>query len=190
MVDERRHVAVKLAGEQNRLRRKSAEVGALIEGSMEFHRSQLAVLEVRIEEMIRRNAARRARDELLRSVPGVGAVTSSVLIAHLPELGVLDGRRIASLAGLAPFNRDSGRMRGRRSVWGGRATVRAALYMAALSAIRFNPTIRRFYERLVEKGKAKKKAITAAMRKLLTIMNGIIASGEPWTANPRRTREN
>ena len=87
MVDERRHVAVKLAGEQNRLRRKSAEVGALIEGSMEFHRSQLAVLEVRIEEMIRRNAARRARDELLRSVPGVGAVTSSVLIAHLPELG-------------------------------------------------------------------------------------------------------
>ena len=186
MVDERRHVAAKLAAEKNRIRRRSPEVGALIEGSMEFHRAQIEGLEATIGEMTRSDPVRRMRDDLLRSVPGVGAVTSSVLIAHLPELGRLDRRRIASLAGLAPLNRDSGRMRGRRSVWGGRAAVRSALYMAALAAIRSNPAIRRFYERLVENGKAKKTAITAAMRKLLLILNSIVASGEPWTENPRR----
>lgn len=188
LVDERRRVAVQLAGEKNRVRRKSSRVAAIIEGSMAYRRLQIEGIEGDIEEMIRGSRARRVRDALLRSVPGVGAVTSSVLIAHLPELGRLDGKRIAALVGVAPLNRDSGRMRGRRSVWGGRAAVRSALYMAALSAIRSNPTIRRFYERLVERGKPRKTALTAAMRKLLTILNAILARGEPWRENMRRPR--
>ena len=147
---------------------------------------QLEHLDGAIDEVVRRDPERRARDELLQSVPGVGAVTASVLIAELPELGRLDRRRIAALAGVAPFNRDSGRMRGRRSVWGGRAAVRSALYMAALAAIRFNPAIKSFYRRLVDNGKPPKTAITAAMRKLLVILNAVVRSGNSWSPHTQR----
>ena len=113
-------------------------------------------------------------------MPGIGDIVSRTLIADLPELGRLDRKQIAALVGVAPLNRDSGKMRGRRTTWGGRAKVRSALYMAALVASRHNPVLTAFYQRLVSAGKAKKVAITAVMRKLLTILNAIIRDRRPW----------
>jgi transposase len=120
--------------------------------------------------------------ELLRSVPGIGTVTVSTLIGLLPELGRLDRRAVAALVGVAPFARDSGLMKGRRTIWGGRRQVRAVLYMAALVAVRHNPRLHAFYRRLVAAGKAKKLALTAAMRKLLVILNAILRDLQPWRA--------
>lgn len=122
----------------------------------------------------------RAKEDLLRSVPGIGPVSSSTLLAGLPELGTLNRRQIAALVGVAPFNRDSGRLRGKRTVWGGRARVRAALYMATLVATRFNPLIRAFYRRLCAAGKPKKVALTACIRKLLVILNAMLKHGTHW----------
>jgi len=122
------------------------------------------------------------KDKLLQSVPGVGNGLSTCLIARLPELGFLDRQKIAALVGVAPLNRDSGKFHGKRRIWGGRSRVRAALYMAALSAIRCNPTIRPLYLRLLEKGKSKKTAITACMRKLITILNAIMRDHICWHA--------
>jgi transposase len=122
----------------------------------------------------------REREDQLRSVPGVGPVVATTLVAELPELGQLDRKRIAALVGLAPLARDSGTLRGKRLVWGGRGRVCAALYMAALVATRFNPTIRAFYERLLKAGKAKKLALTACMHKLLLLLNAIVRSKTAW----------
>ncbi len=122
----------------------------------------------------------RERDALLRSVPGVGPVLATTLLAELPQLGALTRHQVAALAGVAPLNRDSGTRRGIRTVWGGRARVRGALYMAALVATRYNPVIRAFYERLCAAGKPKKVALTACMRKLLTILNALLAHSTPW----------
>ena len=115
-------------------------------------------------------------------MPGVGTVTVSTLIGLLPELGNLSGKAIASLVGVAPFARDSGLMKGRRTIWGGRHQVRAVLYMAAVVAVRHHPALRTFYERLVAAGKPKKLALTAAMRKLVVILNALIREGQPWRA--------
>ena len=117
-------------------------------------------------------------------MPGVGRVTSATLLVQLPELGTLGRKQIAALVGVAPMNRDSGTFRGKRTIWGGRAPVRAVLYMATLAATRANPTIRRFYERLCASGKAKKVALTACMRKLLTILNAMVRSKTPWQVLP------
>jgi transposase len=141
---------------------------------------ELAELDRDVGDGIRGTPAWRERDQLLRSVPGIGDVVSRTLIADLPELGSLDRKQIAALVGVAPLNRDSGKMRGRRTIWGGRAKVRSALYMAALVASRHNPVLAVFYQRLVSAGKAKKLAITAVMRKLLTILNAIIRDQRPW----------
>ena len=123
----------------------------------------------------------RENDALLRSVPGVGPVLSRTLLAELPELGTLSRKRLAALVGVAPLKRDSGAFRGKkRAVWGGRASVRATLYMGALVAARHNPAIRRFYERLVATGKPKKVALVACMRKLLTILNAVLKHRTPW----------
>jgi transposase len=122
----------------------------------------------------------REKDELLRSVPGVGPVLTSTLLANLPGLGTLTSKQIAALVGVAPLNRDSGTLRGRRTVWGGRAQVRAVLYMSAIVAARFNPVIRAFYRRLCAVGKAKKVALTACMRKLLTILNAMLKHRTSW----------
>ena len=122
----------------------------------------------------------RQKDDLLRSVPGVGEQVSVSLLAYLPELGALDRKQIAALVGVAPINRDSGTMRGRRTVWGGRSRVRATLYMGTLVATRYNPVIRVFYQRLLAAGKAKKVALVACMRKLLTILNSMVKSGRHW----------
>ena len=127
----------------------------------------------------------REKDDLLRSVPGVGEQISLSLLAYLPELGTLGRKQIAALVGVAPFNRDSGPRRRKRSVWGERARVRAALYMGALTASRFNPVIRDFYHRLLAAGKPKKLALTACMRKLLTILNAMVKSGQHWTHQVR-----
>ena len=122
----------------------------------------------------------REKDDLLRTVPGVGELLSLTLLAHLPELGSLDRRQIAALVGVAPFNRDSGTLRGKRTVWGGRSRVRAVLYMIPLSATRYNPVIRDFYQRLLSAGKSKKVALVACMRKLLVILNSMLKHGSPW----------
>jgi transposase len=124
----------------------------------------------------------RAHEDLLRSVPGIGPTTARTFIAELPELGRLDRRAIAALVGVAPFNCDSGRHRGQRHIWGGRASVRAVLYMAALSAIRHNPTLRVLYRRLVDHGTPAKVALVAVMRKLLTIVNAMMKHQVKWNA--------
>ena len=123
------------------------------------------------------------KDDLLRSVPGVEEQLSLTLLAYLPVLGTLDRKQVATLVGVAPINRDSGTMRGQRSVWGGRARVRGVLYMGSLVASRRNPVIREFYQRLLAAGKSKKVALTVCMRKLLVILNGMVKSGQHWNPN-------
>jgi len=133
--------------------------------------------------LLRRTPAWRARDDLLRSVPGVGPIVSNTLVADLPELGQLSRREIAKLVGVAPLSRESGTPRGRRFVQGGRTQVRAVLYMGALVASQHSPRIRAFYRRLVAQGKPKKVALVACMRKLLTMLNAMARTGEPWSAS-------
>lgn len=133
-----------------------------------------------LQRVLKTSPAWRERDDLLRSVPGVGPVLSLTLLAQLPELGQLNRREIAKLVGVAPFNRDSGQWRGSRHIWGGRATVRAPLFMATLCAIRINPTLKSFYRRLIAAGKAPKVAITACMRQLITILNLMVKTRTSW----------
>lgn len=130
--------------------------------------------------MLKTSPLWREYDAILQSTPGVGPVLSRTLISQLPELGDLNRKEIAALVGVAPFNRDSGTWRGRRTIWGGRATVRAVLYMSTLVATRYNPVIREFYERLLAAGKVKKVALIACMRKLLTILNAMIKNQQRW----------
>ena len=133
-----------------------------------------------LRQTLRRSPVWREKDDLLRTVPGVGEQVSLTLLAYLPELGTLDRRQIAALVGVAPFNGDSGTRRGKRSVWGGRARVRATLYMAAMVASRHNPVIRDFYQKLLAAGKPKRVALVACMRKLLVILNSMLKHGCPW----------
>ena len=133
-----------------------------------------------LRQTLRQSPVWRENDDLLRSVPGVGEQLSLTLLAHLPELGTLDRRQISALVGVAPFNRDSGALRGKRTVWGGRARVRAALYIGALVGSRYNPVIRDFYQRLLAAGKPKKLALTACMRKLLVILNAMLKHRSSW----------
>jgi transposase len=141
---------------------------------------RLSEFDDELGELIRHTPLWRERDELLRSVPGVGKVLSSTLLAQLPELGMLNRKQIAALAGLAPFNRDSGNMRGSRCIWGGRAQVRRVLYMATVAGVRSNPTIRTFYLRLRTNGKHAKPALTACMRKFLVILNAMLHNKTRW----------
>ncbi len=178
----RRHqVMTMLVSEKNRL--SSAATLAVrphIEAHMAWLERELDDLDKSLRQTLRQSPVWREKDNLLRSVPGVGEQLSLTLVAYLPELGTLDRRQIAALVGVAPFNRDSGTLRGKRIVWGGRARVRAALYMGALVASRFNPVIRDFYQRLLAAGKPKKLALTACMRKLLVILNSMLKHGSPW----------
>jgi transposase len=154
-------------------------------------RTHIRWLERRIAEVnddltgsIQRSPIWRVQEDLLQSVPGIGPTTARTLLAELPELGQLDRRRIAALVGVAPFNRDSGRWRGQRTIWGGRASVRSTLYMAALVASRHNPPLRAFYQRLRQAGKAPKVALVALMRKLLTILNAMVRHQQRWKPIP------
>jgi transposase len=171
----RRQQLVKIrAAENNRLEKASTPyVISSLNKIIELLDSEIKKIDQIIEQTIRQNPAWSAKEESLRQVKGVGPATACQLLATLPELGQLNRRQIASLAGLAPINRDSGQFRGIRMICGGRSAVRKALYMATLSATIYNPTIRKFYNRLLDKGKPKKLALTACMRKLLIILNSI-----------------
>lgn len=180
LVARRKQVVVMLTSERHRLVSARPHVREDIEAHVAWLEDRLDRLDDDLKRFVRESPLWRAKEDLLRGVPGVGPTTTFSLLAELPELGQLDRKQIAALVGVAPFNRDSGTMRGQRRVWGGRASVRAALYMATLVATRFNPVIRSFYQRLCEAGKPKKVALTACMRKLLTILNAMLSHGAPW----------
>jgi len=173
-----------ITAETNRLRGVPTALRRRIEAHIAWLKQELADTDRELKDMIEKDPIWREKDSLLQSTPGVGPTLSATLIAQLPELGILDRRQIAALVGVAPLNRDSGMMHGRRTVWGGRANVRAMLYMATLVATRFNPVIRDFYLRLCAAGKAKKLALTACMRKLLTILNAMLKHHVPWSYSP------
>jgi transposase len=180
LLARRRQLIAMRTAERQRLGTALAAVRPRIEAHLAWLDQELADLDDDLGRRLRESPLWREREDLLRSVPGVGPVVATTLVAELPELGRLDGKRIAALVGLAPLARDSGTLRGKRLVWGGRGRVRAALYMAALVATRHNPAIRAFYERLVKAGKAKKVALTACMHKLLLILNAIVRTKTPW----------
>ena len=182
LVARRHQVMAMLVSEKNRLHSATtAAVRPSIQDHISWLERALDDLDEGLRQTLRQSPVWREKDDLLRSVPGVGEQLSLTLLAYLPELGTLDRRQIAALVGVAPFNRDSGTLRGKRAVWGGRARVRAALYMGALVATRFNPVIRDFYQRLLAAGKPKKLALTACMRKLLVILNSMLKHGSPWS---------
>jgi transposase len=150
-------------------------------------KKQLAALDEDLTHQIQATPIWREQEDLLRSVPGIGPVVSRTLLAELPELGTLTHKQIAALVGVAPLNRDSGTLRGRRTTWGGRAVVRAALYMSTLVATKHNPVIKVFYQRLRAAGKAPKVALVACMRKLVTILNAIVKHRTPWRLAAQNT---
>ena len=181
LIARRRQVVEMIGMETNRFRQaRNSRVQRTIRATLKTLEAQLAELDREINDTVRGSPIWRAADDLLTSVPGVGDVTSRTLIADLPELGQLDRRRIAALVGVAPVNRDSGQMRGRRTIAGGRADVRSALYMATLSATRWNPVISRHYKSLVERGRPKKVALVACMRRMLGILNAILRTKTSW----------
>lgn len=157
-------------------------VGKRIEAHLRWLRKELTRANEDLARTVRESPVWREKDDLLRSVPGVGPTLSATLLAELPELAHLDRRQLAALVGVAPLNRDSGTLGGIRTVWGGRSGVRTTLYMATLSATRHNPAIREFYARLCAKGKPKKVALTACMRKLLAILGAVLRNRTPWDA--------
>lgn len=184
LLGRRRQLLEMLQAERNRLGqvfgRGHGAVRKSLKAHLAFLERQLTTTEADLAGRIRATPAWRARDDLLRTVPGIGPIVSSTLVAALPELGRLSRRAIAKLVGVAPLARDSGTWRGQHFIQGGRAVVRTALYMAALVGARRNPTLRTFYLRLVASGKPKKVALTACMRKLLTIVNTMVRTGTPW----------
>lgn len=182
IVSRRRQLIGMLVAEKNRFRSARGKVRQHIQEHIAWLEKDLANIDSELKQKVQESPVWQEKDKLLRSVPGIGRVLSATLLAKLPELGTLNRREIAALVGVAPLNRDSGTFRGKRTVWGGRAPVRATLYMAALVSTRHNPVIKRFYQRLCAAGKAKKVALTACMRKLLTILNAMIKGHVPWNA--------
>lgn len=190
LVSRRRQLQEMLIAEQHRL--VSAAVQNAPESLREqlgehidWLRRQLADIDDELHRQLRESPVWREREDLLRSIPGIGPATAAMLLSHVPELGGIDRKGIAKLVGVAPLNHDSGTLRGRRQIWGGRAAVRATLYMAALVATRCNPQIRAFYARLCAAGKPKKVALVACMRKLLLVCNSVLRSATPWrTVSP------
>ncbi|MFZ1061514.1 MAG: IS110 family transposase [Candidatus Rokuibacteriota bacterium] len=181
LVARRRQLIEMLGAERNRHQQaRDPQLQRRIATHVRWLTKALAVLDTDLDDTIRSSPIWRERDNLLQSVPGIGDVTAYTLLADLPELGRLDRRKIAALVGVAPLNRDSGHWRGRRTIAGGRPAVRSVLYMATLTAVRFNPVIAHFYQRLTAAGRPKKVALTAAMRKLLTILNAMLRDQRPW----------
>ena len=183
LIARRRQIVVMMTAERNRRSRlTSRRMVKSVDRLLLALQKELSALEQELDDTIRGTPAWREAEDLLKSVPGIGDITARSLIADLPELGSLDRRKIAALVGLAPFNRDSGSLRGKRTIRGGRRHIRATLYMAALVASRNNPVLSRFYQRLLKAGKPKKLALVAVMRKLLTILNAIMRDRTPWLA--------
>lgn len=181
LVARRRQIVEMIGTESNRRRQvRDKRLAKRIDAHLAWLQRELNHIETDLGTAIRATPAWREKEDLMTAVPGVGPTTARTLLADLPELGSLDRRRIAALVGVAPINRDSGAMRGRRMIAGGRANVRKVLYMATLTAIRRNPPIKALYDRLVQAGRPKKLAITACMRKLITILNAIIRDRSQW----------
>jgi transposase len=180
LLARRRQLIAMRTAEQNRLENAPRRLRADIEAHIAWLNQRVATLDADLDTTLRASPVWRERETLYRSVPGMGPVCARTLMLDLPELGTLSRQRLAALVGVAPFNRDSGTLRGTRTTWGGRAHVRATLYMSTLVAVRYNPVLKRFYERLCTAGKAKKVALMACMRKLLTILNAMVKHHKPW----------
>jgi transposase len=182
LVTRRRQLLAMLGAEQRRLpQAPTATVRRDVQAHIRWLERRVRDVDDDLTRAVQDSPVWRVQDDLLQSVPGIGPTTARTLLASLPELGHLDRRAIAALVGVAPFNRDSGQWRGQRTIWGGRAAVRAALYMAALVAARHNPVLRPFYQRLRHAGKAPKVALVAVMRKLLTMLNAMLRHQQPWS---------
>jgi len=180
LLSRRRQILQMLTAEKNRLQAAPVWTRKDIQKHIAWLQKELDQFNQDLDRMVKESPIWRAKDEILQSVKGVGPVLSVTLISQLPELGTLKGKKIAALVGVAPLNRDSGKFRGRRTIWGGRADVRSVLLMATRIAIRFNPVIRAFFERLKKAGKIRKVAETACMRKLLTILNAMMKNNTRW----------
>ena len=181
-IARRRQLVRMLTEEKNRLQIASSWTKPDIEVHIEWLTHCINKAGKDISALIKKTPLWKEKEDLLRTFKGIGPVNAGTLLARLPEMGRLDSKRISALVGLAPINRDSGKYRGRRTIFGGRADVRAALYMASLSAVRYNPVIRAFYERLIHAGKLPKVALTACMHKILIILNAMVRTNTPWCA--------
>ena len=180
LLARRRQILSMLVSENNRLQVAPTPLHKRIRAHIQWLRKELSRADSDLDRAIDASPTFRENEALLKSVPGVGPVLARTLLAELPELGTITHKRLCALVGVAPFNRDSGTVRGKREVWGGRAPVRAALYMGALVATRHNPQIKEFYGRLLEAGKPKKVALVACMRKLLSILNALMRDQAIW----------
>jgi len=181
LVGRRRQLVTMISSERNRRRTSPPDLREQIDEHLGWLQQRVGELDRELARLIRSNDAWHQRSDLLQSAPGVGLTFTATVMACLPELGQLADPEIAALVGVAPLNHDSGKLRGQRGIWGGRAQVRAVLYMPALVATRCSPVIRSFYERLLTAGKPKKLALTACMRKLLTILNAMLRHGTTWS---------
>lgn len=182
LLSRRRQILQMLTAEKNRLHSAAAWTRKDIQVHIQWLEKSLDKFNKDLDRMVKKSPIWRAKDKILRSATGVGPVLSLTLMSQLPELGTLNRKKIAALVGVAPLNRDSGKFRGRRTIWGGRSVIRPVLLMATRVAIRFNPVIRAFYERLEKAGKKRKVAETACMRKLLTILNAMMKNRTCWQA--------
>jgi transposase len=180
VLTRRRQLVDMMTAESNRYAQAPGKIAKQIAKHLSWLNKRLEEADDDLNDAIRRSPLWQAKAHLMMSIPGVGRVTATTLLAALPELGQLSRREISALVGVCPFNRDSGGHRGRRVIWGGRASVRTVLYMAALAASRHNPMIKAFYQKLLAAGKMKKVALVACMRKLLVILNAMVKSNTPW----------
>lgn len=179
-LERRSQLVAMLTAEKNRQAQALPSVRPLIAEHITWLEQALERLHQELDQALQASPLWRTREQLLRSVPGVGPILALTLLADLPELGMLTHKQLAALVGVAPLNRDSGFTRGQRLIWGGRARVRAALYMSTLSAVRYNPVLRAFWLRLRERGKPKKVALVACMHKLLTLLNAMLKQQTSW----------
>jgi transposase len=186
LVTRRRQLVEMLTAERNRLGTAPERVRPHLREHVRWLEQALSAVDRDLAALIRASPVWRTREALLRSVPGVGPVLATTVLAELPELGQLGRHAVAALVGVAPLNHDSGTLRGRRAIWGGRAHVRAVLYMATVAAVRYNPVVAAFYHRLRAAGKPAKVALTACMRKLLVILNAVVRHGTPWAPAPHQ----
>lgn len=181
LLARRRQLVELRTAESNRLGQAgSPRIKASIRAVLSTIEKQIAAIDDDLDDRIKRSPVWKAKEDLLTSVPGIGLITARTILACLPELGTVSRQSIAALVGVAPINRDSGTMRGKRTTWGGRKVVRSALYMAALVATRYNPILKAHYARLLAAGKAKKAALVAVLRKLLVTLNAILRTQTPW----------
>jgi transposase len=180
LLTRRRQLVEMMTAERNRLKSAPTVTAERITKHIDWLQSELVEVDQELGQQLQQSEPWQAKADLLQSTPGIGPITTYTLLAELPELGQLNRKQIAALVGVAPLNNDSGQKRGRRIIWGGRASVRTTLYMATLTAVQHNPTIKAFYKHLLEAGKPKKVALTAALRKLLTILNTMVKNNSHW----------